>query len=50
MSPTSYQTAPPRDNLQIIGIETSGVKQIINKINHLQSLDFIVPLVKTLHY
>ena len=36
MSPTSYQTAPPRDNREIIGRRPGGVKPILNKINNLQ--------------
>jgi hypothetical protein len=36
MSPTSYQTAPPRDNEGIIEIGSSRVKAIRNKINNLQ--------------
>ena len=35
MSPTSYQTAPPRDTEKIIGVPFRGVKLIINKINGL---------------
>jgi hypothetical protein len=35
MSPTSYQTAPPRDSREIIGPDARGVKLILNKINDL---------------
>ncbi len=35
MSPTSYQTAPPRDTERIIGFLSGRVKLIINKINSL---------------
>ena len=35
MSPTSYQTAPPRDSESIIGTGPRRVKRILNKINHL---------------
>jgi hypothetical protein len=36
MSPTSYQTAPPRDKDQSIGAGARRVKRMLNKINTLQ--------------
>jgi hypothetical protein len=36
MSPTSYQTAPPRDKAKIINALSDRVKLILNKINGLR--------------
>jgi hypothetical protein len=47
MSPTSYQTAPPRDNWKIIWIEPSRVKRILNKIKDLQKALILLALPRT---
>ena len=44
MSPTSYQTAPPRDKNKSIGFESRRVKLILNKINNLQKLLILLGL------
>ena len=36
MSPTSYETAPPRDNGRIVDSSRPRVKHYINKIRNLQ--------------
>ena len=49
MSPTSYQTAPPRDNPGIIGSRLSRVKQILNKINNLREALILLGLSRLSH-
>ena len=44
MSPTSYQTAPPRDNRVIICAQVRRVKRIINKINNLRNALILLSL------